>query len=593
LATTVQYNGVTFLDVLVDDISQVPVYDPSGVDYLYTQTVVKFRGIVHTTVPATIGAAVGTIGEGCRDLLLFLNTPRRNFAMSIDGSVWFDVTPGAGDKPSVGSSFFEDVNHGPKPSVTSYQIVGQKSVRIAMTVELAMPMCNKADRPPILNFRFWTADAIDCNTWLTNRAWRGRVRLRSARYNPHAFRAFVMPPLTPGFRRKTIQFSESEDALTLEFMVIDEEMFAVPPPPATHWDGHYTVNVGVGGNYYTETIYLQLSADKDISKVDLFKLAHKIFEAKTDFINRIRAADTEGEGKGNVFLETAFYRESLAHNTIEASATIKSGAGAGNDDPTNLYNVLGTRLGTLLEMDNYDYFTAYLPDPTASMTGQFLARLQSPCDPVRSLPYGTDPERPGPGSDLGQEQTGEPETQLVQRRDLPPYQDGHKSVSQQEAMYTHWQYKCSYYVDEGKIALPRTSEASDQSTVAVLEAHKPIIFREVSLHGWRIGRSPEIAKPVDFVDHNGIKHTVLSWNFAPSAPISSADAKTTKHEVSAWYRYALDRKPTGDETYAIGKVPYRAPDPINLTTFANSSFIAPGEDSPFGPTTPAEPESQQ
>jgi hypothetical protein len=568
--TTATYNDIEFADVLVEDISQTPVYDQTGVDYLYTTVVVVFRGIVHVTSPAQIGTDVSDIGGGGSDLCLILNTPKRPFKLDIGGALWFDVIPGAsalGLAPAGTALRRMDVNHGPKPTVTAYQIVGTRSVRITMSIEMAIPMCSdNANLPPngVINFRFWTADSISCDTWLTNRVWRGRIRVRHAGYNPHVLRALA----------------EAEDALSLDFMVVDEEMYSVPPPPATYWDGHYTINVGLGGNYYIETVFVQLAGPKTVSRVDLYNLAHRIIESKIDFIRRMRSEEA--------YLVSAMYRESLQSNRVEASATVRTAA---TSETTTMLNVAGSHIGTPITLSGYDPNTAALPNPTASMTGAFIAALQSSCSPVYTAPYQMNPQWPSGNNNLGQQQQGTTDVQQVQAQALPQFQP-HRSESQQDRSYTHWSYQTDYWVDEGKISLPRTKKASDKSTSAVLQVHEPIVYRSINIYAWRLGKSPEIVKPVDFVDHNGIEHNILHWRLIPSAPQSSVDGVNTLHETSAYYLYRMSRKPEDEETYATGHVPYRAADPINLSTYDNSSLIAPGENSIQGDTKPLIVEGQ-
>ena len=123
-----------------------------------------------------------------------------------------------------------------------------------------------------MSLRWWVSDDIDGNTWLQTRTYNGVIKLLNRNINPHFARYNVMTPLTKGYKRQSIYYSESEYGTKLNFTCVDKEMFLQAPFPVTNFSGSWSVSqaIGLGGDSKafipSGQLSLNLSAPKNVSK---------------------------------------------------------------------------------------------------------------------------------------------------------------------------------------------------------------------------------------------------------------------------------------------------------------------------------------
>jgi len=558
MATNITYNGVTIRDVLTEDIDYSNENDKTGVDPIFTRVKLSFHCVLHDLPQATLGVSHDdNIAANLNSVVRKLMEPRKRFTMTIGGRTLFDVQPA--HSKLEGPLNGRDVNNGPKPSVKVLKIIGDRSSRVQFSIELAIPNCGSTGAG-YLNLRYWIADDIDGN-WRTTRFYRGRLRVASKAVTPHAFRNVVMPSLVAGFRRDAISLRESDDGLELDFEIRDIEQYASAPFPATKWRGNHMVVSPYDGSALCESeVRVELEGPNSVHKTRLIALAANIIEKKLHYLSRRFAR----EGEHRILPIYIAFNEDLAENKIDAVARIR------HTGDNYAFAVELASLGNFLPPDvnaatgpggqfvYYDPYKSPTPVPTASLAGIFLSLVQTPCAPAQMPQVQTGQlQHPSYGGQaLGPAIS-------VTYGPLPPW-PANQSQSHKKAIYTRYSAKSSVSVRGGQIALPVAATVrkgiTAQRTVALVQLHQGVAHRVVEVDAERVGEWPQLPKPIDYTDENGIEHTVLDHDIDPEAPTLAGDAVTNMFRASMRIEYAMSRPPRAGESLPVGNLPYRTPD---------------------------------
>lgn len=131
----------------------------------------------------------------------------------------------------------------------------------------------------ILSNRFSCQDRINDN-WYTTRTYNGVVKLSNPSWNPHDYRAVTLPPVTPGMRRKSIDYKASPDGLTLSYSIVDEEVTITPPEFCTNLKIVHTETQVDFGHLVNFTLRVELAGAKNGSLYDLNRIATAIIEGR-------------------------------------------------------------------------------------------------------------------------------------------------------------------------------------------------------------------------------------------------------------------------------------------------------------------------
>lgn len=555
MATRIIYNDVAIEDCLTESIDQTVEYDSTNVDPLATRTTVTVHGTVHLNQGSGHGidAANQSLAGLYAAVQSALLTPRRQFRMWIGNSLLMDVRPAAvefGNKTTlVGVNLnHTDINHGPKPKLRVNKILGDQAMKVTFTVEMYVPNCDSSKRTPdgVVNLRYWIGDDIDCTDWRTTRTFRGRLRVSGKNVKLSHLRSMCIPPLENGFRRKNIALHESEDGLLLDFTVTDEEMWAVAPKPATHWDGNLSLSSPMAGGAVGEAeLRVLLHGDRNTDKRDLMKLAAQIVDKKLHAIDQLV--------DGSAFLLYTALNESLSLNRVEMIARIKLIGGKQGDGFT-LYNLPALQnLGKFVPIEGYTPNKSYAPGPTAGLQGWFTSLLQTPCLP-QSFPaiantdtiIMTTPTTP-------EKNPYKPES------GVPPYKNSY-SNEHLTAAYSNYALSSEMHEQSGSISLPvayTNSAVQPASTVSAIQVARARAHREIRIEAERLHKWPEIPKPVSFKDENQITHTIRKHMIAPGGTSLSADGKKDLYSTHCRLVYDLSRPPTFSEGVRAGTLPYR------------------------------------
>lgn len=596
MATTAIYNGITFHNIKTRDISYQTRFDKSGVDPIYTEVTVTFTSLIHTAKQNTIGYRGGKIHDEWEKIQRALNMPRREFRFLLANKQLFWVGPGAvrsgspvaarqvGKRTSVYPDGTVDIagdcNHGPIPSVRLNKFVNDYSVSVDFTVKLHLVLCDFEYQPNlsegITNFRYWANETIDGDTWLTVRTYSGRIRVSHPGVNVHEKlrNANIIPPLQRGFKRDRIHIRQDPNGIEADFQIVDREIVAAPPWPASKWSGYHLITTPYGGAPTAEgDIHVSLEGPRNVAKSELMKLAANIIDSRVHF-SEMAAGDY------NSVLLGLNMRSSFDRNQVEMSAKISYIGDKDGGDVPYLYNLFTNDINSWYTQAGYDRELAYPFEPTAGLAGLLATALQDPCHSAR-MPQGSGAQ----SSTLTYKKDDDADNAPTVSVDTGPldqsqnnYSDEHKRKA-----FTRYHIDSDVEIDSGKVSVPLgQAVGGGGATNSVVTLHSGDARRIVEIRGERIGEWAPLIQNVDFVDtdsngNNGIAHTVIRWDLLGKNSQLSADGRKTLYKNSQRVVYSLGSVPQDNvHEFPMGKTPYRS-DRTNVVVAAMTSaaFVPP------------------
>ncbi len=156
--------------------------------------------------------------------------------------------------------------------------------------QLSLPLETKHTavqrRMGILSNRWSCHDAIDENGF-TVRTYTGIVRLANPNWNPNDFRAITIPPIQAGMMRSVVDYTASEDNLTLRWQVVDKEVGVTAPQPARTMRIVHNESLTKQGFYGEFNIRVHLMGTRTTRLADLLVVANAIVEQRLFFGNPI------------------------------------------------------------------------------------------------------------------------------------------------------------------------------------------------------------------------------------------------------------------------------------------------------------------
>ena len=586
--TVVEYNNIEIKDVLTEGIDQQVVYDSSNVDPIGIRVRVSIVGYVCITQQDKLGLQITGPTTGFAMIRRQLVMPRRPFKMTVGEDTLFDVRPSAVEWCSTNKGYDTndptkwEISNGPKPSCNVLAIIGQEAYKISFQVEFTIQHgdCSTfREYAGILSLRFWISDDIDTTSWITTRTYAGRLRVKSRKYHPHQVgRLFAIPPLQQGFQRQTVQLREAPSGLELDFAIVDKEVHAAPPAPATDWEGHYEVVIPFMNITCEAECRVRLTGAPVTPKTDLLILAAKILDTKLN----LRVGLTRS--KERQLLLGASFREDLKNNTVEAYARVKY---VQSVNQTRLLNLAdpGPDFSFGKPLDKvklgltppYNWKRFYYPGVSpGSLAGLFMCSLQTPCCPVWFSATTVSPapkQVPEDHDKVGYEDDGDPLD--VTLGPLPPADpvDRH-SQSHKDKPYLDVKMTSRIIGNTGMAMFPMARIANDRSSAAV-KMTAPQQRRIITIQSSRLNQWPEVSDfRTNWTDSNKIEHTLIDYKFVPAGSQMSADGKADVQSVRMELVYALSRPidPTTDKVLP-GRLPYRAADETDFQEITGSNIF--------------------
>ena len=271
----VLYNGVTLTRVETKKWQEDVQYDESGMNMLGSRVEMTFEGTItesslegYAESPHSEDAAIPPnvpvgVGKKIQYALRALEMPRANLIVYDDIQ---DAEPifaayaenGLTEDSPIQNQLNMDVAGGPKPISVRIVYIVNGYARVEITFVVNKIRClegettgsNSNNLNPrngfVISNRCWTDETIDENFYTTKK-FTGRLRVSSANQSVLFYRQMFYPPLERGFYRESVNFSESEDGLTLNYTVTDKQRRNAAPYPATKVEGevqYHSINSG-------------------------------------------------------------------------------------------------------------------------------------------------------------------------------------------------------------------------------------------------------------------------------------------------------------------------------------------------------------
>jgi len=543
------YQGVELRNVRTLRFEQRSRYDSSGTDLLHHTFTIRVEGVVHAGDAAHLGAAApspaATAAGAVAAIRTALMQPRGALVYQVNEEIVLQAD-------ATKTSAHRDVNNGPLPRFFDIrQIAAGRLFRVEFEIEVALaePGPSSGNAPSgvarsgdVLSHR-WTFEETRDEDFFATREWKGRLRVAHADCNPHHYRRLTLPPLSAGYRRQRMQFVAAADGLTLDYTITDQQQHAAPPAPATDWEATYSEATGNEGGHGFAEVKVRLSGPPNARKRDLAAACAAVVEARLGDLRR-----SLGQS-GNAHLKSATIIEHLHSNDVEMQVRVLRAASGARflNNPTK-------KLGRPLAISGYDPQQALLPTAYDASTpaGAFAMYLQSPHEPAHGMtqsatltPIGQSPTR---AAGAAVEYLSSPGT-------LPQDDSIGLSPFHVQHPYTHVEIENRYRVQSGRKQAPLCTPTASGATSALINMHPPQAQREFYMKAERIGDWPELPRPEDTFDPNGIAEALLEEEVLTAAPELMPDGKTLLYRVEAKYVFALSRAPTLLEKLRAGSSP--------------------------------------
>ncbi len=271
----VSYNGVILTRVETKKWQEDVQYDESGMNMLGSRIEMTFEGTItasslegYAESPHSEDLGIApdvpvSVGKKIQYALRALEMPRADLIVYEDTQSVEPIFSAYAENNLTEDSPTQnqlnmDVAGGPKPSSARIVYIVNDYARIEITFVVNKIRClegettggNSNNLNPrngfVVSNRCWTEETIDENFYTTKK-FTGRLRVSSANQSVLFYRQMFYPPLERGFYRESVNFSESEDGLTLNYTVADKQRRNAAPYPATKVEGevqYHSINSG-------------------------------------------------------------------------------------------------------------------------------------------------------------------------------------------------------------------------------------------------------------------------------------------------------------------------------------------------------------
>lgn len=299
-----KYGQYELSHVLTRGFEHIPVYDPSGTDYLYTKFILRVQGVIHPNLdPVNTGE---TAAEAIKRIEHDFLSPRQYLLYSQNGKTVLEVPAGR-------DGLYVDAENGPKPRLFNVTLITQMSMMVEFTVEVCKIDCSSsvAARRGYTSNR-WSESEEYNEKGFCSLTTRGLLICASdLRVNPDSLRDVVAPVIRRGYQRERSSYTLSEDGLRLSYAFTDREYYLGPPYPALKASGKFAV-IQSPGTWFAQCS-VRLEGSKDASKQQLMEVALGVVRSK------IGSVVPSVNGKATPPVVHATYSEDLYANAVDVS----------------------------------------------------------------------------------------------------------------------------------------------------------------------------------------------------------------------------------------------------------------------------------
>lgn len=627
------YEYVAFSNVLTESINVKPLMDGFNADQIGTSVEIRFTALAsYFTVdnsPSRTGAnslgipefgsltdagdiTTKTSGASTRTgnlefMLRVLSSNRGRFVYKIGNSVLYDVAPklsaagfrngGWGGEAGVGVA----VNQTPVVEASVNKIIGDGTAHVSVTVKFDYVRCTNEDAVGgranteryyynVKSLRWYFADDIDTRNWMTKRHYRGRLELYDRDINAHVLRQLVFPPLQLGFKRESISLNESEDGMSLDFEVVDQETYGIPPHPISSWEGGTTISFPrllIGkANVSTQ---LDIQAPPNVSKRLLAAWGLRIVDAKIHWYNSVSAdksvfterfdiGDSYTDNKISIGVDLSFILPKSSYDGYEvpSSGIFSTIDTILNNDLTydeNRALSLVTKSDPKLEGPGHvagipHYKRWYSPQwypSNHTVFGIVYCALQNPCNGSLQKPYWQVDDKPDPNQSpegdsysSGQSSGGSGRQDPESGEPIPALQldDQEKTFP-----YTKYEIQTIMSTDMGiKTFSPMNNIKTlggENATRIIHQSNAPTETVTLMLDAKRLNRWPNGPNELSFRDERtGIYYICESVDIIANTAVNDAMRTTVQYSLRAVVKYQLSRHHKYNEAKRVFTPPF-------------------------------------
>ncbi|MCE9556256.1 MAG: hypothetical protein K8T91_23145 [Planctomycetes bacterium] len=575
--TVVVYNGVEIRNCETLVFNNTIHYDESNTDAVYSVFRCRWRGMIVPGYPMNVGISSGpgnnSAAANYTSIRSQLMQPRQSLTVTIGPDTLITCT---GQNLAAADA---DVNNGPKPQALDIiHVAGFRVLTVEFEIEFAIMACDGKphgdpaavaaviNTPEVISNR-WTAQETRDENFYSELEYSGALKVRRITQGPDLFRYLVVPPLLPGFQRMRCNFTVEPNGLGMHYRVMDKQQYAAPPPPATDWEAHYTIEAQNQAKIYS-TVDVSLNGPPGVNRGALLVAALQVCEARLGNLRQVPVNPAPGGGNQPpraVMVESATIREQLKDNKIQV--TIRALETTAAENLSAMLSLPFQKIGVSLadgpeRVDGYNAIHWPVPTLYNYAVGAFVMKLADPC--LKKIPslageqlVGEGAKRPPPPKSPG-DPPGD-NTAIDFRFSTGTLSDYPTKISpaQRAHIYTVVEIYNNYETTTGIYMLPKAdSPAPNRPTADFVDLHGPITTRVLKMRAERAYVRPEMPKAERIrKDLNGITEYLLSKQVVAVSPTLLADGKNFLFAAEVQYVYGLSREPTDNELLIAGASP--------------------------------------
>ena len=249
-----------------------------------------------------------------------------------------------------------DVRNGPKPKhIKVTHVAGQQCYRVEFTIEVNKLVVDQtlidqivAIKPAdiqnagddstdygrnyvrnehlmvVLSNRWRIEDSRDKN-FMWRKIVSGRLEVRTSKILIDELRYLCVPQMIRSFQRESMDFTVSEDGLSMTYKIVDQQRYAAPPMPAVDWRASQSDSVESYKPVAITTLRVWLRGAPNCNKQDLLLSAWNVVEHRLGSMRDGDGDDDPANNKmGRKVIPINFIQNDTLHEPeIELIVTVK------------------------------------------------------------------------------------------------------------------------------------------------------------------------------------------------------------------------------------------------------------------------------
>ena len=320
LTIALVYNGISFTYPQTQTHVMGPVKDPSGTDQTLTEIRLRVRSLLNVALlPASVSSGDTSAAGILARVRHMLTQPRADLYYDLN-SLPGGPFPANGADPIINIPAGRDDGTGPWPDVDAFraEYTTPDTIEVSWGCSVRLLDCALGNPDAPLSLRWEDSISWD-ETWKATYRRSGTCIISSRDVNKidDYRRNTISPPVAPGFRRKTADYTCSRDGLRCDFVFVDEQIRYAPPYPAVRMRLTQSETFPMIGGMKNGEVFVGLVGIQNADVIDLARWAIAITKARIWAANPLNA---EGKVLGNTVVQTD---ESDDGVSVNCSSTYK------------------------------------------------------------------------------------------------------------------------------------------------------------------------------------------------------------------------------------------------------------------------------